>query len=350
MGIVSYGAYIPPYRITVKEIARTWGADALKIEQGLGLIEKSVPGLDEDTATNAVNAAFQAIERFGVKEAQSIGAIYVGSESHPYAVKPTAGIVGEALNIGNEWTAADLEFACKAGTAGIQAVIGLVESKRIKLGLAIGADTAQGAPGDALEYSAASAGAAFLLGTKKCIAKVIHTTSYTTDTPDFWRREHVQFPKHGGRFTGKPAYEQHVLAATQQLIRDTDITVEDVDHVVFHMPNGKFPKVVAKKLGVTSSQLEKGFVVPMVGNSYSASSLVGLASVLDSAQPGEKILLTSYGSGAGSDSFLFEVTDEIVEYREKAKTGIYTQTVLEQTEQKSYLTYGQYVRHTKKLR
>ena len=160
VGIITYGVYIPRYRIKVEEIARVWGANAAEISGGLGVFEKSVPDMDEDAATIAVEAARNALLRRNV-DPEEIGAVYVGSESHPYAVKPTACTVGEAIGATPNMTAADYEFACKAGTAAIQTCMGLVKSRMIKYGLAIGSDVSQGAPGDALEYTAAAGGAAY---------------------------------------------------------------------------------------------------------------------------------------------------------------------------------------------
>ena len=168
-GIVGYGAYVPSYRIKVEEIAKVWGDDPESISNGLVVNEKSVPASDEDTATIAVTAARNALKRAEI-DPQKLGAVYVGSESHPYAVKPTATIVAEAIGATPELTAADLEFACKAGTAGIQAVMGEVDSGMIDYGLAIGADTSQGAPGDALEYTASAGGAGYIIGKKNTIA------------------------------------------------------------------------------------------------------------------------------------------------------------------------------------
>ncbi|MBN1134327.1 MAG: hydroxymethylglutaryl-CoA synthase, partial [Methanosarcinaceae archaeon] len=205
VGIVSYGAYIPKFRIKVEDIARVWGDDADILIAGLMVNEKSVPDLDEDTATIAVEAARTAIARSGI-DAKRIGAVYTGSESHPYAVKPTSTIVAQAVEATPVMTAADFEFACKAGTAAIQACMGLVLSGMVDLGLAIGADVSQGAPGDALEYTAAAGGVAYIIGRKESeLAAIIEDTySYTTDTPDFWRREGMPYPEHGGRFTGEP--------------------------------------------------------------------------------------------------------------------------------------------------
>src|SRR5208282_307468 len=118
-GIVGYGAHIPRYRIKIEEIAKVWGEDAEAIKNGLNIKEKSVPGRDEDAGTIAVEAARRAVYHSGV-DAKNIGAIYVGSESHPYAVKPTATVVLESIMASRNVMAADLEFACKAGTAGVQ--------------------------------------------------------------------------------------------------------------------------------------------------------------------------------------------------------------------------------------
>ncbi len=96
VGIITYGVYIPKFRIKVEEIARVWGANPDDISGGLGVYSKSVPDLDEDTATIAVEAARNAMRRRAI-DPQEIGAVYVGSESHPYAVKPTACTVGEAI-------------------------------------------------------------------------------------------------------------------------------------------------------------------------------------------------------------------------------------------------------------
>ena len=122
-GIVGYGAYVPRKRITVEEIARVWKKDGRKISSGLGVKEKALGSWDEDSATISVEAGRNALEVAKINP-EHIDAIYVGSESHPYAVKTTSSIVGEALNVGQEYMCADLEFACKAGTAGLQIVYG----------------------------------------------------------------------------------------------------------------------------------------------------------------------------------------------------------------------------------
>jgi hydroxymethylglutaryl-CoA synthase len=342
-GIVGYGAYVPRNRITTEEIARQWGKDPGTIARGLLLKEKSVPGLDEDTITISVAAGRAALDRAGIDPTR-IGAVYVGSESHPYAVKPTGTIVAEALGIGPDVHVADFEFACKAGTEAMFVALGLVESGRVQYALGIGADTSQGAPNDALEYSASAGGAAYIFGSTDLLVDVLETYSYTTDTPDFWRREGEFYPRHSGRFTGEPAYFKHVMMSTRAILEKTGMKPSDFRYAVFHMPNGKFPQSAGKQLGFTKEQMEVGWVVPLMGNTYSGSSPTGLAAVLDVADPGDLILITSFGSGAGSDSFVLRATDLLPERQGLAPT---VWGMLEGP--RRYLTYGQYAKYREKI-
>lgn len=342
VGIVSYGAYVPKYRIRSEEIARIWGDDA-NIGRALNVHEKSVPGPDEDVATISVEAARQAYRRGG--HMADLGAIYVGSESHPYSVKPTGTIVQAALGAPPTMTMADFEFACKAGTAAIQVGMGLVKSGMAKEVLAIGADTSQGAPQNALEYSASAGGAAFVLGSdkKQILAEINETKSFTTDTPDFWRREGQKYPSHGERFTGQPAYFRHVAEASQLLFEACKTKPSDYDHAIFHQPNGKFPVAVAKKIGFKEPQWRQGLLAPRIGNTYSAAVPLGLASVLDVAEPGDRIFMCGYGSGAGSDAFDLTVTKNITQFDR-------SETLESQLQDPMYLDYAQYAKTRGKLK
>ena len=343
-GIVGYGAYIPRNRIKVEEIAKVWGADAPSYKRGLMLEEKSVPSPDQDTITMSVEASKYALKRAGIDPSE-IGAVYVGSESHPYAVKPSGTVLAEAIGATPEVHSADFEFACKAGTEGMYVALGLVRAGEIKYGLAVGADTSQGAPGDALEYSAAAGAAAFVFGKEKVVAKALETYSYMTDTPDFWRREYQYYPQHGGRFTGDPAYFKHIMGAAQGIMKKAGVQPSDLDYVIFHQPNGKFPFRVGEMLGFERSQIEPGWLVNRLGNTYSGSSPLGLTATFDISKPGDRILIVSYGSGAGSDAFIFEVTERIDEVRDLAPK---TRDILDNN--KKYIEYGVYAKFRQKIK
>ncbi|KKR16413.1 MAG: hypothetical protein UT77_C0003G0008 [Candidatus Daviesbacteria bacterium GW2011_GWC2_40_12] len=333
-GIVSYGVYIPKYRIKPSQVAHAWGKEVKGVENSLGVFEKAVASVDEDAVTLAVESSFRALTN-GQIEPEKIGAITIGSESHPYAVKPSSTTVAGILGMQGEYLAVDLEFACKAGTAGIQLLSSLVEAKKAQYCLAIGSDVAQAKPSDVLEYTAGSAAAAFILGRDNLIAELLDFTSYSSDTPDFWRKDNEKFPSHAGRFTGGPAYFAHVGKASELIFEKTKMKPSDFDYAVFHMPNGKFPKEAARKLGFSEQQLKPGFVVPFIGNPYSASSMVGLAATLDIAKNGDKIFVCSYGSGAGADAFVFEVTKNITAHQTKNK-----ESVAKQIKNKQYIDYS----------
>jgi len=333
VGIVGYGAYVPRYRLPASEVARIWTAG----QGGLPVKEKAVPGLDEDVVTMSIEASRNALKRAGIAPSQ-IRAVWVGSESHPYAVKPTSTLVAEAIGAVPNVQAADWEFACKAGTEAMVAAIGFIGSGMADYALALGMDTAQGKPGDALEYTAGAGGAAYLLGpADESLAVIAASYSYVTDTPDFWRRAYQKYPEHGQRFTGEPAYFKHITEAATVLMDASGTSAADYTYAVFHQPNSKFPQRVAKTLGFSSEQIAPGLLVPTIGNTYAGAALIGLTATLDIAQPGDRILMVSFGSGAGSDAFDITVTEAITERRNKA---LHTQDYISRRTEIDYATYA----------
>jgi len=345
VGIVGYGANLPRYRIKVEEIAKIWGADAESYKKGLMVYQKSVPAPDQDVISMSVEAARNALKRAGGINPKDIGAIYIGSESHPYAVKPSGTVVAEAIGATPEIHCADFEFACKAGSEGMFVAYGLVKAGLVKYAFGIGADTSQGAPGDALEYTASAGAAAFIFGNEKTVADVLYTYSFMTDTPDFWRREYAHYPRHAGRFTGEPAYFKHVVGCGKAIMEMAKMKASDFKYAVFHQPNGKFPMRASKMLGFSKEQIEPGLLVPWLGNTYSGSSPMGLTAILDVAKPGDKILMVSYGSGSGSDGFIFETTKRITEVQ-----GLAPKTRWLLDENQVYIDYGTYAKFRGKIR
>ncbi|MGH9862962.1 MAG: hydroxymethylglutaryl-CoA synthase [Candidatus Acidiferrales bacterium] len=340
VGITSYGAYVPRWRVRSEAIAACWGLEHRRAP----IRAKSVPGPDEDTSTMCIEAAQNALRRVRVPVSE-IRAVWVGTESKPYAVKPTSTMVAEALGLTPFISAADMEFACKAGSEAMQTAIAYVGSGMAPYALAIGMDTAQSRPGDSLEYTAAAGGAAFLFGrAETAVAEIEGSLSYVTDTPDFFRHAHNHYPQHGQRFTGDAAYFHHSLEAARALLRELGRQPKDYRWAVFHQPNPKFVRRLSRELGFTMEQIEPGFLVPAIGNTYAGSSLLGLAAVLDVAEPGDAIFFTSYGSGAGSDAFSFVVTPRLRALRNGAPR------VRDYIERKKEINdYGVYLRLMKKI-
>lgn len=331
-GIQSYGFYIPQYRIRIADIAQAWGKKSEEIESALGVKEKTVATAAEDSLTMAYESSSMAME----KSTKKIGAIFFGTESPVYAVNPSSTILGELLDIGNHYLAYDTQFACKAATGAIISGLALVESNQMESALIVASDKATGKPHDALEYTAASGSVSIIVGKKDPILEVEEWSSYSSDTPDFWRREGIKYPSHGGRFTGKPSYFKHIRGSVTDILKKTGLKPADFTYAVFHMPNGKFPVQIATQLGFTYEQIQKSLIVSELGNSYTASALMGLVATLEYVKPGERILFASYGSGAGSDAFIFRATNEI-----KKKKHAFAKKVC----QKIYIDYSTYLKY-----
>ncbi len=333
-GIVGYGAYVSRFR--VRE----------------GGIERSVPFIDEDAITAAVEAGKLALIHSGVDNSL-IGKVYVGSESNPYAVKPIASKVAQVLKLGEEdedvqgVDAVDTEFACKAATSMFKDAASLVNYPKIGFpyAMVIGADNSQAAPrncpGGELDFFVGFGGCAYIFGKTDVIAQLEGWYSCTSDTPDFWRRDGEPYPMHGGRFTGDPAYFKHIRKAAKKLMERLNLTVSDVDYFVAHQPNMQFPVRIAKELGFKEDQYLPSLQVAKFGNTYSGSSPVGLAAVLDIAKPDERILIVSYGSGAGSDAYSFVTTSQITEKRQRQKMTVKYQAENPFLEYVDYTTYRQ---------
>lgn len=335
IGIIAYGTYLPLHMISAQAIAEANGLDA---PPALGVVQKTVVEPDEDTATMSVASAQQALSRLpNPLLKQKIGALWIGSESHPYAVKPTGTMVAAALGLPKKLSLADLQFACKAGTQGLQIALAYVQSGLVEVAMSIGADTAQSRPGDVLEYTAGAGGAAYLLGTENILCELLGTTSYATDTPDFWRRPGQEYPEHAGRFTGEPAYFYHIEHAVNNMLEELKMDISEFDHCVFHTPNGKFPVSIAKKLGAKKEQMQWSLPVKKIGNTYAAATMLAFANVLDHAEAGQKILVASYGSGAGSDVFVWQTTEQLVQAR-----AHWNNFLAESIERLTPITYSEY--------
>ncbi|MCP4195594.1 MAG: hydroxymethylglutaryl-CoA synthase [Proteobacteria bacterium] len=340
VGIVGYGSYVPRFRVDAREIGRVWKGKENQRENTV----KAVAGPDEDSVTIAIQAARNALKMAAISP-RDIGAVWFGSESKPYAVKPTSTIVADAIDALPVANAADWEFACKPATEAMQAAAAMVGSGMARYAMCGGADTAQARPGDSLEYATGAGGGAVILGpAEESLAVLQSSFSYVTNTPDFFRRAGRSYPSHGQRFTGEPAYFHHIESAVHALFDELGAGPKDFTYAVFHQPNHFFPLKVAKHLGFTKAQVEPFILSKEIGNTYSGAALLGLACALDQAKPGDRILLASYGSGAGSDVFSFHVTTNLPDARTRSVP------LRHYIDRKKEIDYALYARYQNKLR
>ena len=133
------------------------------------------------------------------------------------------------------------------------------------------------------------------------------------------------------------------MQAATEMMESTGMQPADFQYVVFHQPNAKFPQRVGAELGFKPEQIETGLLSPVIGNTYSGAAIIGLTAILDEAKPGDRILMVSYGSGAGSDAMILQATEALPERRTAAlSTKDY---IARRTE----VDYAEYVRMRGKL-
>jgi hydroxymethylglutaryl-CoA synthase len=352
-GIVSYGHYVPSLRMDISVLAEQWGLGETleRVYRLNGRSSVSVNALDEDTTTISIEAAERAMARLPAGAARP-ASILIGSESHPYAVKPTGVIVAEALGLAPDVFVADLEFACKGGTAALFLSAALVEAGRAPAALAIGADCPQSAPGSLLEASVGSGSSAFVLGRGDGeIATIDHLAAASSDVTDFWRRDGAMFPSVVGKFSAEVGYVEHTSRVVKQLLDRSGAVPEDFQYLCLHQPYPSLPLSVARELGFKRPQVQPGIVAGKIGNTYSSACLLGLCNVLDEAKPGDRIMLVSFGSGAGSDGFVLTVQPAIEAHRRRgAELGHEPVARQVETAHADWLSYGQYALTQGKLR
>jgi len=319
-GIIASGVYVPKWKLKTGTVGKEF---AMEVSD----YQKRVPYIDEDTATMAVEGGRIALANAGIKP-NSVSYVRVGSESHPYEVKPTATILVHALGLGkirddiHFVDALDTEFACKAASGTWMDCI-RYSDKTGENSMTAGYDNSQAKPGDALDISVGAGGSTQIFGKTAPIALIKehiqddkfreNYVSVTSDTPDFYRAKLEKYPTHGGRFTGEPAFFKHQKASATKLMEKLNLKPKDIDFFVSHSPNPQFPRKLGSELEFEPRQLEP-LTVDWTANTYQQSG-IGTASVFDIAKPGQKILVVTFGSSAGSDAHLLETTDYITQKR-----------------------------------
>ncbi len=318
-GIVSYGVGLPRCRIHVDEVLKVWRNTHKVVLGKLGYQERGVLYPDQDTVTLAVDAGVQALERSSAESAR-VGALILGTGTNPYSTKASATVVAEALGLRKDIISFDLQFGAKSGTSALIAALALVESGQVEYALAIGADTINRhiPPGHWMDYGASAGAVALLVGKEQVVANVVGHSSYAQDQSDFFRVEGDRYIQVGSGVTGY-AYgwgiDDNMIPAARGLFSKLGISSQDVDDCALHQNSFNAPYSVSGPLELDfKQQIYPYLLTPQIGDCGAASSLLALAYILDKRETERRILLGSYGSGAGSDFLYLRTTPELTSY------------------------------------
>ncbi len=305
-GICAYGGYVPRYRLNRGVIYGGIGwmnAGNIALARG----EKAVANFDEDSITLAVAAGIDALTGF---DRSKVDGVYFASTTMPYKERLNAGIISGALGLNENIRTADFGGGIKAGTTALLSALESVESKRVNNLLVTAADCRLGKPASPQEMIFGDAAAAFVVGNQNVIAEYKDSYSVTHDFGDHYRGSVAKFDRQWeDRWIRDLGFEQFVPEAVKGLLAKTRLTMKDFAKVVYPCHYAAARGSLNKKLGITPEQDQSNFQAE-IGESGTPHSLVMLVAALENANPGDKIMVVSFGSGC--DAICFQVTENIL--------------------------------------
>jgi 3-hydroxy-3-methylglutaryl CoA synthase len=298
-GITGYGAYVPRLRLDRGLIAEAhrWMAPGLK---GQAKGSRAFTSWDEDAVTMAVEAARDSLTGFDTK---TLRGIYLASTTLPYADLQSSAIVAGALMAPAGIASSDVGGSQRAGTSGL-----LQALKARETALFIASDAPVGRPASTQELSYGAGAAAFTLGSDDVIARLVGSASVTDTFIDHFRAAGAKFDYFWEeRWVRDEGYAKIAPAAVKAALASAELVIGDITHFALPSLFRGAAEAVAKQMkftGTIASGLDNG-----VGYAGAAHAPLMLANVLETAKPGDKILVVGFGQGA--DALIFEVTDAI---------------------------------------
>ena len=299
-GIVSYGAYIPIYRLDRALMWQTWG--------GMPVAgEKAVANFDEDSITMAVEAGNNCLRGLARDE---VDALFLASTSTPYKEKQCATLVAEALDLRRNIRTADFANSLRSATIAMQAALDAIAAGSARKALVVAADCRLGHPSTEYEAGFGDAAAGILLGDSDVIASVDGAHTHCDDILDLWRLDGDTFVRSWeDRFVISHGYQANMQEAISDLMSKQALAPADISRAVLYAFNSRSHGQLVRKLGLDAKTQVQDNLFAAVGNAGAAYALMMLVAALEEATPGEKILLANYGDGA--DAFILSTTDAI---------------------------------------
>ena len=313
-GIVSYGAYVPRYRLKRMTIFQAMGwinPANIMLAQG----EKAVANCDEDSATMAAAAGIDCLSGL---ERSKVDGLFFASTTMPYLERQNAGIIAGALNLRDDVRSADFSGSLKAGTTALISAVEGVAAKNVKQVLVCAADCRLGKMGSPQEMVFGDAGAAFLVGDEGVIAEFRGSHSLTFDFVDHYRGSKSTFDRQWeDRWIRDLGFEEFIPQVVDGLLKKYRVKMDDFAKVVFQCSYDAARRSLSKVLKLDPARIQDPLQAS-IGETGTAHSLVMLVKALEEAKPGDKLLVVSFGSGC--EALYFEVTENIGKM--KGKIGV----------------------------
>jgi len=299
IGITAIGAYIPYYYMKRDTIGKAWEGRGQKGE-------RSLANVDEDSITMGVEAAMDCFRFVGREQ---IDALYFASTTAPYAEKASSSLIAVACDLGHDVFASDFAHCTKAGTSALKSAYDAVAANPKQQVLVTAADKRDAYPKSPQEQTLGDAAAALVVGSDNVVATIDYFTSVNNEIVDIWRNYGEKLLNVGeDRFITDMGYMASMVKVIKKTLKETGLQQGDISKVVLTTPGLSQANKVIKKTGFAEEQLQDTLML-QIGDCGTAQPLLGLIGALESAKPGDKILLAAYGNGA--NAFVFTVTEEV---------------------------------------
>lgn len=333
IGIVSYGGYIPRYRLNRKIVFKAMGwLNPGSVGYAKG--EKAVANFDEDSLTMATAACIDCLT--GINRSQVEG-LYLASTTMPYKERLNAGIIGTALNLPDTVRSTDFSNGLRSGTTALISAFETVEAGRAKRMLLCAADSRLGKTGTAQEMIFGDGAAAFLVGNEDVIAEFKGAYFLSYDFVDHYRGNLAKYDRSWEeRWIRDEGLEKFIPSAINGLLEKYNLKISDFAKVIYPCDYAAADKKIAKILDIQGSQLQ-GTMMEEIGNTGAAHPLAMFAKALEEAKPGQKILVVSFGNGC--EALFFEVTDRINKLKKRKGISGYLNRRSELTSYEKYLVF-----------
>ncbi|MFI6040966.1 hydroxymethylglutaryl-CoA synthase [Nocardia sp. NPDC051321] len=326
------------YVLDHREIANHYSVDINKFHLGIGQEAMSVPAADEDIVTMAATAARPIIDRYGTAD---IRTVLLATETGVDQAKSAGLYVHSLLGLPSAARVLELKQACYAATAALQFAAALVSRDPSERVLVIATDIARydaGSPGESTQGAAA---AAMLVTAEPAILRLDRPSGlFAADIMDFWRPNYRSTAVVDGK-TSIAAYLQAIEGAWKDYTERGGRPIDEFAAFCYHQPFTKMAHKAHRHLAEFSGAAAEPDDIHdaihtstlynrVIGNSYTASLYLGLASLLDHRDDlaGKPIAMFSYGSGSVAEFFGGTVMPG---YREHLRTAGHRAAIADRT-------------------
>ena len=314
IGIDQLHLYSSHYYVDLKTLATERGVDVDKFYRGIGQEQMAVAAPDEDVVTLGANAA-HGLAAAG--ELDDVELLLFATESGIDQSKAAGVFVHRLLGLSERCRTVELKQACYSGTAAVQLAVQYVARYPEKKALVIAADIARydlNSPGEATQGCGAAA--LVIAANPRLLCLEEESGFYTEDVMDFWRPNYRSEALVDGKYSTL-VYIRALEACWKQYQALSDRSLSDIDYFCYHIPFTRMAEKAHRKLfrsaglSVSASEIETALEDSLtysrrMGNCYTASMYVGLASLLEQSDrdlTGKRIGLFSYGSGCVGEFF-----------------------------------------------